>query len=69
MHAKGSGAYGYFTVTLDGTLHAGQARFGNTAGSTADAPLEIQPRHIRNRSAADPACGKGVAGAVEIAKA
>ena len=35
----------------------------------ADAPLEIQQRHIRNCSAADPAYGKGVADALGIAPA
>jgi catalase len=44
-----------------------QVLFENTARSIGDAPRDIQLRHIRNCSAADPAYGKGVADALGIA--
>ncbi len=43
------------------------ALFGNTARSIADAPRDIQLRHIDNCTKADPAYGKGVAEALGIA--
>ena len=40
--------------------------FDNTARSIGDAPREIQLRHIRNCTKADPAYGAGVAKALGI---
>jgi hypothetical protein len=41
--------------------------FANTARALGDAPEEIKVRHIGNCLRADPAYGKGVAGALGIA--
>ncbi|HBX22166.1 MAG TPA: catalase [Desulfotomaculum sp.] len=43
-----------------------QALFENTARAMGDAPKEIKIRHIENCLKADPAYGKGVAGALKI---
>jgi len=43
-----------------------QVLFENTARAMGDAPKEIKIRHIRNCLKADPAYGKGVAGALGI---
>ena len=40
--------------------------FANTARAINDAPREVQVRHIGNCLKADPAYGKGVAGALGI---
>ncbi len=44
-----------------------QVLFENTARAMGDAPLEVKTRHIKNCLLADPAYGKGVAGALGIA--
>ena len=44
-----------------------KALFENTARSIGGAPKQIQIRHIRNCMKADPAYGKGIAGALGIA--
>jgi len=43
-----------------------EALFGNTAHALGDAPKEVKIRHIGNCLKADPAYGKGVAGALGI---
>ena len=43
-----------------------QLLFDNTARAMGDAPEEIRMRHINNCLKADPAYGKGVAGALGI---
>ena len=43
-----------------------QALFDNTARAIAEAPRDIQIRHIRHCLKADPAYGKGVAEALKI---
>ena len=49
------------------TAEQQQALFDNTARSIGDAPREIQLRHIRNCTQADPAYGAGIAEALGIA--
>ena len=60
MHAKGSGAYGAFTVTHD------RPSSGIRPRAMGDAPKEIKLRHIGNWMKADTAYGQGVAKALGI---
>ena len=63
MHAKGSGAYGTFTVTHDITKYTRASVFAQVGKKTE---LFIKQRYVRNRHQADPAYGEGLAKALSI---